>query len=52
MDMLGLREREIINGDNANISKQIDYIKVEKILEEQSTKSIEYLKEIIKGDKS
>ena len=52
MDMLNLREREIINGDNAYIDNIINYENVEKLIEKQSKESIKYLEDIIKGDKS
>ena len=50
MDLLELRERQIINGNNNNIDKDIDYNKVDKILSEERKKSIEYLKSIIEVD--
>lgn len=50
MDTFNLREREIVNGENQNIEKEIDYITVNKKIENIKKESINYLKDIIKGD--
>lgn len=50
MDTFNLRDREIVNGDNKNIDKEIDYNTVNKKIEESKENSINYLKDIVKGD--
>lgn len=47
MDLFDLRDREIINGKNDNILKNIDYREVNYILNNERKKSLEYLKSII-----
>ena len=50
MDTFNLRDREIVNGDNKNIYKDIDYNTVNKKIDESKKNSINYLKDIVKGD--
>lgn len=52
MDIFHLREREIVDGENENIEKEIDYKNIEKMIDEQRKKSIAYLTHIIEGEKN
>lgn len=49
MDLLDLRERQIINGKNDNIHKPINYSQVNSVLEEERRNSIKYLRSIVEG---
>lgn len=46
--ILGLKDREIINGKNDNINLDINYEKVRENLNKEIEKSLNYLKEIIR----
>ena len=47
LDMLDLRSRQIINTDNLNLD-EIDYERVNRILEERRKISVDFLKKIAK----
>ncbi|MDY3959686.1 polysaccharide pyruvyl transferase family protein [Romboutsia timonensis] len=51
IDIVGLKDREIINGTNNKVDENIDYNKVDSILKEERSKSINYLNDIIKSIK-
>lgn len=50
LDLFGLRNRQIIDGKNENMLKDIDYTKVNEILKENKEKSINILKTSIEGE--
>lgn len=47
LNMLNLEERKIEKGIIADINKNIDYVKVDKLLDKKRAKSLEFLKNII-----
>lgn len=49
LNLLGLHEREIINGKNDAIENPIDYTCVNSILEQERMKSIAYLERIVRS---
>jgi len=46
LDLLELHDREIIKGENHNIDKPIDYLRVNSILEQERMKSMAYLERL------
>lgn len=50
LNLFHLRDRQIINGKNENMLKDIDYTEQNKILEAQKQESIEILKTFLEGE--